>query len=105
MLLRGLSTRDRTPDVLLTHVVVKVSSFGSILRVLLGSLIILLRTHILSLVHQSLSLLVNHVADLLPPGIELCLLETDDLVDLLCDKLKYLLSLGFGGRVDLHKER
>ena len=104
MLFRGLVARDRTSNVLLTHVVVKFSSFANILRLLLGSLIILLRAHILSLVHLSLSLFFNRIAYFLPLGIVLCLLETEDLVDLLGDKLKDFVSLGFGGREDLHKE-
>ena len=58
----------------------------------------------MSLVHLSLSLLFDRVADLLPPGIVLSLLESEDLVDLLVDKLEDFLTLGLGGRVDLHKE-
>ena len=101
MLLRVLGTWHRTPNVLLAHFVVKVSSFGIILSLFLGSM---LRAHILSLVHLSLSLLFDRVADFLPPGIVLCLFESEDLVDLLVDKLEDLLTLGLRGRVDLHKE-
>ena len=96
----------RTPHVLMTHYMIQLSTLICcvILLLILLRFIVLRASHVLSLIHLSLGVMLEHLPDALLLRIVLCLFEGEDLVKLLLDELEDFLSLRLRGGVHLHEE-
>jgi hypothetical protein len=84
----------RVPHFLITHYMIKLAAFiGCIIILLILLRLILLRAHVLGLIHLSLCLSIEHLPDVLLLGIVLSLFEGEDLLKLFLHELKDFLLL------------
>lgn len=104
ILLGVMSALSRALKFLLAHLVVQISTLCMSFMLLSSWLLVLLRGHILSLVHLLLGLLLNLVADLLLLDLKLSLLKGENMRDLLLYEFQDFLSLGFVWRVNFREK-